>query len=140
MLEPSRKHGYYDQRWPSWSFHSASTTPNGATVNWPSAVNGVPRLQRARDDEVGRRAVAVWEGEGGSTPGPGHENGRITRLEPESVVDGLSWEMFSETFYPGKKRHYFPAISAWSRSRDGDSWPKEVRQRAPALIAGGRSS
>jgi len=39
----------------------------------------------------------------------------------EAVPGGLSWETFRETFYPGKKRHSFPAITAWSRYSDGRS-------------------
>jgi hypothetical protein len=67
-------------------------------------------------------ALAAWDGEGGSTD---HEQG--------PVVDGLSWVMFSESFYPGRSKHSFPAISAWSRYRDGDrSWPQGARQRAPS--------
>ena len=143
MLEPSRKHGHYDQRWPAWSFHSTSTTPNGARSNgFADSVNGAERLKQARDEEVGRGAIDAWEGEGGSADSrPRHENGRVHRLERKSLAAGLSWETFCETVYPGKKRHYFPAINAWSRYRDGDrSWPRGARQRAPALIARGRSS
>ena len=142
MLEPSRKHGHYDQRWPAWFLHSTSTIPNGVTANGPlDSVNGVRRSEQAGDDEVGRGAVDTWEGEGGSTDHrPRHENGRGNGMERESLAAGLSWEMFCETFYPGKKRHYFPAIGSWPRYRDGDrSWPEGARRRAHALIARGRS-
>jgi hypothetical protein len=104
----------------------------------------LPQLEDTCDDEVGRGAIDAWEGEGGSADSrPRDENGRVNELERVPIADRLSWEMSSETFYPGKKRHYyFPAISAWSRYRDGDcSWPQGTRQReAPALIARGRSS
>ena len=143
MLEPSRKHGHYDQRWPAWSFHSTSTTTNGARANGiADSVNGAALIEQARDEKVGRRAIDAWEGEGGSAGSrPRDENGRAHRLERKSFAAGLSWETFSETVYPGKKRHYFPAINAWSRYRDGDrSWPQGAPQRAPALIVGGRSS
>ena len=134
MLEPSRKHGHYDTRWPAWLIRSSSTTADGVTANRPPAVEGVQRLQPAGANAVGG-AVDAWEGEGGSVVfGPRHENGPVNRLERASVVEGLSWEMFCETFCPDEKRHYFPAISAWSRYRDGDrSWPEGARQRAPAL-------
>ena len=47
----------------------------------------------------------------------------------QPVADGLSWEMFGEMFYPGK-RHYAPAIQAWSLYRDGDrSWRGPARKR-----------
>jgi hypothetical protein len=133
MLEPSRKHGHYDTRWPAWLHRSGSTTADGVTASWPPAVETVQRLQPAGANGVG--AVDAWEGEGGSVDfGPRHENGRVNRLERGSVVEGLSWEMFCETFYRDEKRHYFPAISAWSRYRDGDrSQPEGARQRAPAL-------
>jgi hypothetical protein len=133
MLEPSRKHGHYDTRWPAWLIRSSSTTADGVTANRPPAVEGVQRLQPAGATAVGG-AVDAWEGEGGSVDfGPRHENGRVNRLERGSVVEGLSWEMFCETFYRDEKRHYFPAISAWSRYRDGDrSRPEGARQRAPA--------
>ena len=115
---------------------SGSTTADGVTASWPPAVEAVQRLQPAGANGVGgARAVDAWEGEGGSVDfGPRHENGRVNRLERGSVVEGLSWEMFCETFYRDEKRHYFPAISAWSRYRDGDrSRPEGARQRAPAL-------
>jgi hypothetical protein len=73
-------------------------------------------------------ALDAWEGAGGST-----------ELEQEPIVDGLSWVMFGETFYADRSRHSFPAISAWSRYRDGDrSWPQGARPRARS--AGGTSS
>ena len=143
MLEPSRKHGHYDQRWPAWSFHSTSTTPNGAKANgFAGSVNGAERLKQARDEELGRGAIDAWEGEGGSADSkPRHENGRVHRLERKSLAAGLSWETFCATVYPGTRRHYFPTINAWSRYRHGDrSWPQEARQHAPPLIARGRSS
>jgi hypothetical protein len=136
MLEPSRKHGHYDTRWPAWLIRSGSTTADGVTANRPPAVEAVQRLQPAGANVVGgARAVDAWEGEGGSVDfGPRHEDGRVNRLERGSVVEGLSWEMFCETFYRDEKRHYFPAISAWSRYRDGDrSRPEGARQGAPAL-------
>ena len=103
MLEPSRKHGHYDERW--------SALPLPATPP-----------ERPIDSDL--EPIDPWEGEGGSTPGPRFEDGAL-----ESVVDGLSWEMFGETFYPGR-RHYFPAIQAWSLYRDGDrSWPRAARKR-----------
>jgi hypothetical protein len=135
MLEPSRKHGRYDTRWPAWLIRSGSTTADGVTANWPPAVEGVQQLQPAGANVVGgARAVDAWEREGSPVDfGPRHENGRVNRLERGSVVEGLSWEMFCETFYRDEKRHYFPAISAWSRYRDGDrSRPEGARQRAPA--------
>src|SRR5579859_1563189 len=73
-------------------------------------------------------ALDAWEGEGGST-----------QLEQEAVAEGLNWVKFCETFYPGRSRHSFPAISAWSRYRDGDrSWPQGAGRRASS--AGGRAS
>lgn len=79
----------------------------------------------------------ISKGEGGSPDSrsrPG--NGRATRSEREPVADGLSWEIFSETFYPGTKRHHLPAISAWSRYRDGDrSWPKGAQRQSGGLIS-----
>lgn len=69
-------------------------------------------------------SIDAWEGEGGSTPMPGLEEGAL-----EPVADHLSWEMFAATFYPGK-RHFFPAIQAWSLYVDGDrSWPRASRKR-----------
>jgi len=94
MLEPSRRHGHYDQRWPAWSRHTIVSTPNGA-----------------RDDEGGRGAISAWEGEGGSAPEPDESRG---------AANGLSWERFSEVFSAGKSRHDFPGISAWSRYRQGE--------------------
>jgi hypothetical protein len=125
MLEPSRKHGHYDRRWQAWSFRSTSTTPNGSRANgFADSVNGAERLQQARVEEGG--AIDAWEGEGGSA---------------DSLADGLSWETFCETVYPGTKRHYLPASNAWSRYRAGDrSWPQRARRRAPALVTRGGSS
>jgi hypothetical protein len=143
MLDPSRKHGHYDQRWPARSFHTTSTSTNGARANGVSdSVNGAELSKQARHEEVGRGAIDAWEAEGGYADSePRHENGRVHRLERKSLAAGLSWETFSETVYPGKTRHYMQAINAWSRYRDGDrSWPQGARQRAPALIARGRSS
>jgi hypothetical protein len=77
---------------------------------------------------LGLESIDAWEGEGGATPVP-----RFDDVALESVADGLSWEMFGDTFYPGK-RHYFPAIHAWSLYRDGD------RSRPRAASSGGTSS
>ena len=87
MLEPSRKHGHYDQRWPAWPLRSTSTTPNGARANWSSdSVTGVRRVKLAGDEEVGLGAIDAWEGEGGfADPTPSHDDGRINRLEDESL-------------------------------------------------------
>ena len=105
MLESSRRHGHYDERWSASSVHA--TFPERPI------------------DSVDLESLDAWEGEGGSTPAPRFEDGAL-----ESVADGLSWEMFGETFYPGK-RHFFPAIQAWSLYRDGDrSRPRSARQRA----------
>jgi hypothetical protein len=102
MRDPSRKHGFYDTRWPAWSAHVAATTPNGAL--------------HASERERG-----------------------FTELGQEPIANGLTWATFSETFYPDRNRHSFPAIAAWSRYRDGDrSWPQGARPRAPS--AAGSSS
>lgn len=136
MLEPSRKHGHYDQRWPAWSFRSTSTTPNGSRANGiAGSVNGAERSEQPRGEELGRGALDAWEGEGGSAARLGDENGREDPLERASLAAGLSWEAFCEAVYPGRKRHYFPAINAWSRYRAGDrSWPQGARQLAPAAV------
>ena len=141
MLEPSRKHGHYDQRWPAWSLHSTSTTPSGARANgFADSAKGAERLKQSRDEVLGGAAIDAWEGEGGAANSrPRHQNGRVHRSERKSLAAGLSWEAFCETVYPGESRHYFPAINAWSRYRDGDrSWPQGTRQRSAALIAQGR--
>ena len=135
MLDPSRKHGHYDQRWPARFFHTTSASTNGARVNRVAdSVNGAELSKQARHEEVGRGAIDAWEAEGGYADSePRHENGRVHRLERKSLAAGLSWVMFSETFYPGRSEHSFPAITAWSRYRDGDrSWPQGARQRAPS--------
>ena len=63
----------------------------------------------------------------GATSAPRFED---AKLEP--VADGLSWEAFNETLYSAK-RHFFPAIRAWSLYRDSN--------RAAAAAGGrGRSS
>jgi hypothetical protein len=91
MLEASRRHGHYDQRWPAWSLRSTTPVGVGAVA-------------------LGEGTVSAWEGEGGSV-----------RLEQRAVPAGLSWEMFSGTFPDGKTRHYFPAVTAWTRYREGGS-------------------
>ena len=104
MLEPSRRHGHYDDRW------SASSVP--------------ARSRKRPIDSVDLESIEAWEGEGGSTPVPRLEEGAL-----EPVADHLSWEMFAEIFYPGK-RHYVPAIQAWSLYLAGDrSWPRASRKR-----------
>lgn len=104
MLEPSRRHGHYDPRW------STSLTPPISTER-PSV-------------ELDPESIGTWEGEGGSTPVP-----RFDSSARESVADGLTWETFGETFYPGKK-HHLPAIHAWSLYCDGDRfWPRGALQR-----------
>ena len=86
---------------------------------------GVDAIQPS--DSV-REAIDTWEGEGGSPDSRSDLGNGRARSEQESVADGLSWETFSESFFPGRKRHYLPAISAWSRYRAGDrSRPKEAR-------------
>jgi hypothetical protein len=88
MLEPSRRHGHYDERW--------ATVP-------------VPATSRAH---------------------PIDSEPESTGLEP--IPDGLSWEAFGKTFYSGK-RHYFPAIEAWSLYRDGNrSRPRAARNQGSA--------
>jgi hypothetical protein len=92
MLEPSRKHGHFDQRWSVPFFRSTSTTPSVVTANGSSgSVNGVQSSE---------------------------QDGRVDPLEQEYVADGLSWETFCEIVYPGTRRHDFHAIGAWNRYRD----------------------
>ena len=104
MLEPSRRHGHYDLRWPT---------------------SLVPAISAERPSgEPDPESIDAWEGEGGSTPAARFDHGAL-----ESVADGLTWETFSKTFYPGK-RHYPPATHAWSLYRDGDrSRPRRALQR-----------
>src|SRR5438477_329421 len=53
MLDPSRKHGHSDRRWPAWSLRSTPSDRNGATAS--ASVNGA---HPPSDDQAGRAAVA----------------------------------------------------------------------------------
>ena len=102
----TRRHGPFDTR-------------------YPRPLTGVadPDFEQPGD----RDPVESWEWEGGQvgsrTRAGSHENGH-RRSGAEALPDGLSWERFCALTHPGMKRHYFPAIAAWYRYRDGDrSWP-----------------
>ena len=97
----TRKHGPFDPRFPR-----------------PGVRVDAPRLERSAD----RDSVDTWEGEGGHVEIDlrGDEGDRLRRSEAAALPSGLSWERFCALAYPGKKRHYFPAIAPWYRYRDMD--------------------
>ncbi len=98
----TRKHGPFDPRYPRPRTRVAS-----------------PGVERTADREL----LDTWEGEGGNVESRTRANGRGNGhrpLQPETLGDGLSWERFYEHAYPGKRRHYFPAIAPWYGCRDRD--------------------
>jgi hypothetical protein len=99
----TRKHGPFDPRSPRPRIRAYG--PNGSSA-------------------TERATLDAWQGEGGLvSPLPVGARGRPARLP-----DGLSWAEFFALAFPGRKRHYFPAIAVWYRYRDGGrSWPQTLR-------------
>lgn len=83
--------------------------------------------------EAERATLDAWEGEGGlvsSLPPASRSRRNGVQEQPACLPESLGWAAFSALAYPGMKRHYFPAIAAWYRYREGDrSRPQTVRQR-----------
>ena len=93
MIEMSRRHGHYDARF-------ARSSPARRTPHL--------RLVPAPDDHVeSDESIDTWEGEGGLSP------------MPRDVPPGpqLDWAAFSETFFPGRRRHDFEAVKAYEAYR-----------------------
>jgi hypothetical protein len=118
MIETeTRKHGPFDPRFPR-----------------PRVLVDGAMLEQAVD----RISLDTWEGEGGQvgllSRRASGGNG-LRRSWPVSLPDGLSWESFCALAYPDENRHFFPAIAAWYRYRDGDrSWPRGSRPRTAIAI------
>ena len=92
MVEAGRRHGHHDPRYAS-----------GQDVRRKSHLRLVP------DD--GGDAIDSWEDEGGQFAPPPHV---VPVPEPQP---GLDWEVFSETYFPGRHRHDFEAVKAYEAYR-----------------------
>ena len=117
MIETSRKHGPFDPRYPR-----------------PRALANHPDVERSAD----RESLDAWEGEGGQVDFPAHSEAHANSLRrSEQLPDELTWDRFCALAYPGMKRHYFPAIAAWYRYRDGvRSWPRASRAASTVPVVG----
>ena len=121
MVEPARRHGYYDPRFPS-----AGAVRRSPTLSLVSNGTGStdrtdafaarplrPRLVLAggRDDAH----VEEWENEGGYVVK--HE---LANFGSAPLPAGLSWYEFLAARYPDARRHDLDALKAYEAYRSVD--------------------
>ena len=98
----SRKHGLFD------------------SSRFPPRERAEPVGPRSDTDRV---AVEAREAEGGlvgASVRPASHPVALSGAELASLPENLTWEAFAALVYPGKSRHYFPAIRAWLQYQDSD--------------------
>jgi len=43
-------------------------------------------------------------------------------LRPEEAAEGLDWELFSNRYFPGRRRHNMEALTAYAAYKQGREW------------------